>query len=117
MHKVVLRTSSKQTLQALSEKLTEQRNAWKARAALQSPASGEEVAQASHPDRPARNGPGQRAERENKEEDNVEEEEEFPDHVLWMEQPENVPTVLALAPNHRPPLLKKVLNKCSLLTD
>ena len=28
--------------------------------------------------------------------------EQFPDHHLWIEQPENIPTVLAIAPNTRP---------------
>lgn len=48
---------------------------------------------------------------------NAPEEEEFPDHVLWIEQPENIPTILAIAPNRRPAAIKKALNKCSLLTD
>lgn len=46
-----------------------------------------------------------------------EDEEEFPQHYLWIEMPENVPTCLALAPNRKPPALKKVLNKCSLLRE
>ncbi|KAI0764387.1 peptidyl-tRNA hydrolase II [Trametes elegans] len=33
-------------------------------------------------------------------------------HHLWTEQPENVPTCLALAPNRRDSKIKKVLDKC-----
>lgn len=44
-----------------------------------------------------------------------EEKEAFPEHYLWVEQPEDIPTVLAMAPNRKPPALKKILNKCSLL--
>ncbi|KAN0061085.1 hypothetical protein ACQY0O_006820 [Thecaphora frezii] len=43
--------------------------------------------------------------------------EEVPLHYLWIEQPENVATCIAVAPNRKPPALKKVLNKCSLLRD
>ncbi|EPQ28420.1 uncharacterized protein PFL1_04247 [Pseudozyma flocculosa PF-1] len=43
--------------------------------------------------------------------------EEVPLHYLWIEQPENIPTCLALAPNRKPPAVKKILNKCSLLRD
>lgn len=32
-------------------------------------------------------------------------------HHLWVEQPENVPTCLALAPNARDPKVKKALDK------
>ncbi|KAM5542981.1 hypothetical protein V8D89_003365 [Ganoderma adspersum] len=32
-------------------------------------------------------------------------------HHLWVEQPENVPTCLALAPNHRDNKIKKALDK------
>lgn len=28
--------------------------------------------------------------------------QDFPDHFLWIEQPENIPTVLAVAPNRKP---------------
>jgi hypothetical protein len=28
--------------------------------------------------------------------------DDFPDHFLWIEQPENIPTVLAVAPNRKP---------------
>lgn len=38
-----------------------------------------------------------------------EEGEEFPQHWLWVEQPENVPTCLAIAPNSKPAALKKIL--------
>ncbi|PWN50162.1 hypothetical protein IE53DRAFT_387567 [Violaceomyces palustris] len=43
--------------------------------------------------------------------------EEFPDHHLWIEQPEGLPTCLALEPNRKPAALVKVLKKCSLLRD
>ncbi|PWN43030.1 hypothetical protein IE81DRAFT_322959 [Ceraceosorus guamensis] len=43
--------------------------------------------------------------------------EHFPLHHLWIEQPENIPTVLAIAPNRKPAALKKILNKCTLLRD
>ena len=46
-----------------------------------------------------------------------EEEEEFPQHYLWVEQPENTPTCLAIAPNRKPAALKKVLRSCTLLKD
>ncbi|KDN35976.1 peptidyl-tRNA hydrolase II [Tilletiaria anomala UBC 951] len=74
MHKVVLQSPEKQSLQELSARL-----------------------KASH--------------------DTLEglEKERFPDHFLWIEQPENIPTVLAIAPNRKPQALKKILNKCSLL--
>lgn len=45
------------------------------------------------------------------------EEEEFPMHYLWIEQPENVPTCLAIAPNRKPAALKKILRPCTLLKD
>ncbi|KAF8575223.1 peptidyl-tRNA hydrolase II [Ramaria rubella] len=32
-------------------------------------------------------------------------------HYLWMEQPENIPTCLALAPNRRDARIKKTLDK------
>ncbi|TFK50976.1 peptidyl-tRNA hydrolase II [Heliocybe sulcata] len=32
-------------------------------------------------------------------------------HHLWIEQPENIPTCLALAPNHRESAIKKALDK------
>ncbi|TFY66591.1 hypothetical protein EVG20_g4498 [Dentipellis fragilis] len=34
-------------------------------------------------------------------------------HHLWIEQPENVPTCLALAPNYREKPIRKALDKCS----
>ncbi|PWN23946.1 hypothetical protein BCV69DRAFT_296252 [Microstroma glucosiphilum] len=43
-----------------------------------------------------------------------EEEEEFPVHTMWIEQPDNIPTCIAIAPNRKPPALKKILNKCAL---
>ena len=43
--------------------------------------------------------------------------DEFPKHYLWMEQPENVPTCLAVAPNRKPTALKKILRSCTLLKD
>ncbi|PWN31207.1 uncharacterized protein FA14DRAFT_109482, partial [Meira miltonrushii] len=48
---------------------------------------------------------------------NADQSQGFPEHHLWIEQPENIPTVLAIAPNTRPSALKKVLNSCSLLRD
>lgn len=72
------------------------------------------------------------------------EEEEFPVHTMWIEQPDNIPTCIAIAPNRKPPVsvprcqrmlargrgahrrrrlssldpfaqaLKKILNKCAL---
>lgn len=30
--------------------------------------------------------------------------DEFPDHHLWIEQPENIPTCIAIAPNSKPPV-------------
>ena len=32
-------------------------------------------------------------------------------HHLWIEQPENIPTCLAIAPNRRDPKVKKALDK------
>lgn len=32
-------------------------------------------------------------------------------HHLWIEQPENIPTCLAVAPNRRDPKVKKALDK------
>ncbi|CAO1619013.1 unnamed protein product [Parajaminaea phylloscopi] len=89
MHKVVLQPPSKGALtdlNALSRKLTEERDQWV---------------------------------REHRGDDNVKgnADEEFPDHYLWIEQPENIPTCLAIAPNRKPAALKKILNKCSLLRD
>lgn len=82
----------------------------------------------------------QKADQNNTENQN----QHFPQHHLWIEQPENIPTVLAIAPNNRPSVsvqtsqsdqdhlfkftiffyfystiqaLKKVLNDCSLLRD
>lgn len=43
--------------------------------------------------------------------------DEFPRHFLWIEQPENVPTCLAIAPNRKPAALKKVLRPCTLLKE
>ncbi|WFD32988.1 hypothetical protein MSPP1_004045 [Malassezia sp. CBS 17886] len=39
----------------------------------------------------------------------------FPPHCLWIEQPENTPTCVAIAPNRKPDALKRVLKKCTLL--
>ncbi|TKY89426.1 hypothetical protein EX895_001957 [Sporisorium graminicola] len=52
-----------------------------------------------------------------KEQGEGQEEEEFPQHYLWVEQPENVPTCLAIAPNSKPAALKKILRPCTLLKD
>ncbi|KAE8224851.1 hypothetical protein CF319_g2328 [Tilletia indica] len=41
----------------------------------------------------------------------------FPKHHLWIEQPEGIPTAIALAPNRKPAALKKILDKCALLRD
>ncbi|KAL9940331.1 hypothetical protein V8E36_001036 [Tilletia maclaganii] len=41
----------------------------------------------------------------------------FPRHHLWIEQPEGIPTAIAIAPNRKPATLKKLLDKCSLLRD
>lgn len=91
MHKVVLGTAKegkgKMNLQELSQKLTDGRRAW-------------EEAQAA-----AKEGGKER------------DEEEFPQHYLWIEQPENVPTCLAIAPNRKPAALKKILRSCTLLKD
>lgn len=46
-----------------------------------------------------------------------EEGEEFPRHYLWVEQPENVATCLAVAPNRKPAKLKKMLRACTLVRD
>lgn len=43
--------------------------------------------------------------------------EEFPQHYLWIEQPEGIATCLAIAPNRKPAALKKVLRQCTLLKD
>lgn len=43
------------------------------------------------------------------------EDEVFPKHFLWVEQPENIATCLAIAPNRKPAALKKVLRACTLL--
>ncbi|CAD6891766.1 unnamed protein product [Tilletia controversa] len=42
---------------------------------------------------------------------------QFPKHHLWIEQPEGIPTAIAIAPNRKPPALKKILDKCALLRD
>ena len=39
----------------------------------------------------------------------------MPPHYLWTEQPENVPTCLAMAPNRKPAVLTALLKKCTLL--
>lgn len=39
--------------------------------------------------------------------------DEFPDHHLWIEQPENIPTCIAIAPNLKPPV--RALNKLKRL--
>lgn len=54
----------------------------------------------------------EQAKQQGKEEDG---QEEFPMHYLWIEDPEGFPTALAVAPNRKPPALKRILNKCSLL--
>lgn len=41
--------------------------------------------------------------------------DDVPKHYLWVEQPENVPTCLAVAPNRKPDALTQVLKSCSLL--
>ncbi|SHO75681.1 Hypothetical protein MSYG_0013 [Malassezia sympodialis ATCC 42132] len=41
--------------------------------------------------------------------------DEMPPYYLWHEQPENIPTCLAVAPNRKPECLKAILNKCTLL--
>ncbi|SJX61447.1 uncharacterized protein SRS1_10510 [Sporisorium reilianum f. sp. reilianum] len=46
-----------------------------------------------------------------------EDEEEFPQHYLWVEQPEGVATCLAIAPNRKPAALKKILRACTLVRD
>ncbi|KAE8209416.1 hypothetical protein CF327_g6595 [Tilletia walkeri] len=46
-----------------------------------------------------------------------EDELRFPKHHLWVEQPEGIPTAIALAPNRKPAALKKILDKCALLRD
>ncbi|SPO22320.1 uncharacterized protein UTRI_00998 [Ustilago trichophora] len=94
MHKVVLQTAStgksKMTLHQLSEKLTAARQAYE-----ESLKSVEK-------------------EQEEKEEEG---QEEFPKHYLWVEQPENVATCLAIAPNRKPAALKKLLRSCTLLKE
>ncbi|PWZ03366.1 hypothetical protein BCV70DRAFT_197583 [Testicularia cyperi] len=47
----------------------------------------------------------------------TDQDEEFPGHFLWIEQPEDVPTCLAVAPNRKPAELKKLLRSCTLLKD
>ncbi|KOS16223.1 peptidyl-trna hydrolase ii [Malassezia pachydermatis] len=42
-------------------------------------------------------------------------EPDMPTHYLWTEQPENVPTCLAIAPNRKPACLTQILKKCTLL--
>lgn len=39
----------------------------------------------------------------------------MPPHYLWTEQPENIPTCLAMAPNRKPAVLTDILKKCTLL--
>jgi len=34
-------------------------------------------------------------------------------HYLWVEQPENIPTCIALAPNRRDKAIRRALDKCS----
>lgn len=41
----------------------------------------------------------------------------LPPHYLWVEQPENLPTCLAIAPNRKPEALTRILKKCTLLRD
>jgi hypothetical protein len=35
---------------------------------------------------------------------------DFPSHHLWIEEPEHVPTVLAIAPNARPSVRSNLVN-------
>ncbi|SPO21511.1 uncharacterized protein UTRI_00998_B [Ustilago trichophora] len=92
MHKVVLQTAStgksKMTLHELSAKLTAVREAYEE--SLKDEGKGDKEGDA---------------------------EEEFPKHFLWVEQPENVATCLAIAPNRKPAALKKLLRSCTLLKD
>ena len=91
MHKVVLATAkagkAKRTLNELSEKLSAERMAWEKAKASAEAKGGEEG------------------------------EQEFPQHYLWIEQPENTATCLAIAPNRKPAALKKLLRSCTLLKD
>lgn len=41
----------------------------------------------------------------------------LPPHYLWVEEPEHLPTCLAVAPNRKPEALTRVLKKCTLLRD
>lgn len=43
--------------------------------------------------------------------------EEFPTHWLWIEEPEGIPTCLAIAPNRKPAELKRILRTCTLFKD
>lgn len=76
MHKVVLQTPSKGALSKLT-------------ALSQKLTEGREQWLAEHPDDD--NG-------------NQQEDDAFPEHYLWVEQPENIPTCLAIAPNRKPPV-------------
>ncbi|KAK0537704.1 hypothetical protein OC835_001676 [Tilletia horrida] len=41
----------------------------------------------------------------------------FPRHHLWVEQPEGIPTAIAIAPNRKPLALTDILKKCTLFRD
>lgn len=77
MHKVVLQTPEKgamSDLRALSAKLAEGRAQWE-------------------------------ADRKEGEQGGLDNDDHwFPEHYLWIEQPENVPTCIAVAPNRKPPV-------------
>lgn len=45
----------------------------------------------------------------------AEKSEPLPPHYLWLEQPENIATCLAMAPNRKPEALTRILKKCTLL--
>lgn len=77
MHKVVLVTPAKMSLRELSEKLT---------AAREASAASSEAAGSKAPDR----------------EDQAELGLDFPEHHLWIEMPEGIPSCLAIAPNRKP---------------
>ena len=40
---------------------------------------------------------------------------EIPPHYLWIEEPEHLPTCLAIAPNSKPEALVQILKKCTLV--
>jgi hypothetical protein len=50
-----------------------------------------------------------------RDQDEEEAEEEFPVHTMWVEQPDNIPTCIAIAPNRKPPVSEERIS-CDRMT-